>query len=614
MKLTIFLKFVVLFFSIFGILGVGNPVLAKAQDDSIKLPDNFMKRWRSGNGSYRVEKYILPEGRTALEGKTIQMNFPPYTNTDAEFITQTYAPGSGDFVEAVNPIDNLISFEDLKVALQIFQRNKNQEGEIEVIKLLCFQHESDMNISADELINYCEQYLKKVDQGFRELDKWHAYLKSYYLYQKIGNAIKVDQTLSKLIKSNKDSQNNYLYAPHHLTYDLLIGNLIQQVEYYDRVISQSEILFKKALSRNDNDYVSWIGELPFALLYTDKLSDSENVFKQFVLLEENRVVFGGFANNYVGVTDYNRHHLGLQKNLVTQNKYQEALSYADRGKSLRLYHQLGGNSQELTVEKIQEIAKSLNTTFVQYSLLQDDYYFPDNELLIWIVNPNGEINFRLVNLDKVELKSLPKDLKTQLVSITRGTIFTNFNQLPIVTIVSSLIIGGAFLGCSWYIIRQKKIAIVVLASTILAIIFSPAINSQIAERGNTQDNDANLLEGQPFSFDNLVQLSLLNVRGENTNKLDKYLSNTGCRNNKDCLYQLHQILIEPIAEFLPTDSNQNVVFIPQDSIYRVPFAALMDANGQYLIENYTISISPNIGIYQLLHDKLQQKATQINLL
>jgi CHAT domain-containing protein/Tfp pilus assembly protein PilF len=72
------------------------------------------------------------------------------------------------------------------------------------------------------------------------------------------------------------------------------------------------------------------------------------------------------------------------------------------------------------------------------------------------------------------------------------------------------------------------------------------------------------------------------------------------------LRQLHQILIEPIADLLPTDPDQKVAFIPQGELFLVPFPALKDANGQYLIENHTILTAPSIQVLQLTQDLAAQ--------
>jgi CHAT domain-containing protein/Tfp pilus assembly protein PilF len=72
------------------------------------------------------------------------------------------------------------------------------------------------------------------------------------------------------------------------------------------------------------------------------------------------------------------------------------------------------------------------------------------------------------------------------------------------------------------------------------------------------------------------------------------------------LQQLHQLLIAPIAEFLPTDPNSRVIFIPQGSLFLVPFAALQDDQGKYLIEKHTILTAPAIQVLELTHKQRQQ--------
>lgn len=65
------------------------------------------------------------------------------------------------------------------------------------------------------------------------------------------------------------------------------------------------------------------------------------------------------------------------------------------------------------------------------------------------------------------------------------------------------------------------------------------------------------------------------------------------------LRRLHQVLIQPIANLLPTNPNQRVVFIPQGSLFLVPFPALLNANGKALIENHTILTAPSIQVLAL---------------
>jgi len=75
--------------------------------------------------------------------------------------------------------------------------------------------------------------------------------------------------------------------------------------------------------------------------------------------------------------------------------------------------------------------------------------------------------------------------------------------------------------------------------------------------------------------------------------------NQGQAADKKPLLQLYQVLIKPIADLLPKKPTESVIFVPQSSLFLVPFAGLVDVTGQYLIEKYTIQIIPAIQILQL---------------
>jgi CHAT domain-containing protein/Flp pilus assembly protein TadD len=82
-------------------------------------------------------------------------------------------------------------------------------------------------------------------------------------------------------------------------------------------------------------------------------------------------------------------------------------------------------------------------------------------------------------------------------------------------------------------------------------------------------------------------------------------SRTKCKGD-NCLRQMHQLLIEPIADLLPQNPNARIIFIPQLSLFLVPFPALKDNNGKYLIEKHTILTSPAIQVLDFT--KARQKA------
>ncbi|GET37875.1 CHAT domain-containing protein [Microseira wollei] len=78
------------------------------------------------------------------------------------------------------------------------------------------------------------------------------------------------------------------------------------------------------------------------------------------------------------------------------------------------------------------------------------------------------------------------------------------------------------------------------------------------------------------------------------------------------LKKLHHLLIEPIADLLPNDPNERIIFMPQKELFLVPFAALLDKNGNYLIEKHTILTAPAIQVLQLTHQQQQRVSESAN--
>jgi CHAT domain-containing protein len=71
-------------------------------------------------------------------------------------------------------------------------------------------------------------------------------------------------------------------------------------------------------------------------------------------------------------------------------------------------------------------------------------------------------------------------------------------------------------------------------------------------------------------------------------------------------------LIKPIADLLPTNPESHVIFIPQGELFLIPFPALQDEAGKYLIEKHTILTAPSIQALDLTRQarqKLSQPAT-----
>jgi CHAT domain-containing protein len=87
-------------------------------------------------------------------------------------------------------------------------------------------------------------------------------------------------------------------------------------------------------------------------------------------------------------------------------------------------------------------------------------------------------------------------------------------------------------------------------------------------------------------------------------------SSLGSTQPQPDLSTLHQLLIDPIASLLPKDPNAHVIFIPQRSLFQVPFPALQDASGTYLIQKHTILTAPSIQVLDLTRQQRQKLAQQ----
>ncbi len=74
------------------------------------------------------------------------------------------------------------------------------------------------------------------------------------------------------------------------------------------------------------------------------------------------------------------------------------------------------------------------------------------------------------------------------------------------------------------------------------------------------------------------------------------------------LQSLHRLLIEPIADLLPSDPEAPVIVIPQGTLFFVPFAALQDRQGRPLIERHALLTAPAIQVLDLLQGQASARS------
>ncbi|NJL92169.1 MAG: CHAT domain-containing protein [Coleofasciculaceae cyanobacterium SM2_1_6] len=86
------------------------------------------------------------------------------------------------------------------------------------------------------------------------------------------------------------------------------------------------------------------------------------------------------------------------------------------------------------------------------------------------------------------------------------------------------------------------------------------------------------------------------------------------------LQELYQILIDPIADLLPppvaaessnpAQNPERLIIIPHRSLFLLPFPALQDAQGKYLIDKYALQTAPSIQVLQLTQRQRQENSGQ----
>jgi CHAT domain-containing protein len=267
------------------------------------------------------------------------------------------------------------------------------------------------------------------------------------------------------------------------------------------------------------------------LFKSGQLAEAEKVLKQGIeVWKSQRSRLGNRDDFKISIFEGQaKTYRTLQKVLIAQNQTDAALEVAESGRARAfvdlLVSRLKPNgdvssSTDAKIDQIKQIAKAQNTTFVEYSIIYDDFKIQDkqetqeSELYIWVIKPNGEVTFR-----KADLKPL------------------------------------------W----QKQ-------NTTLDELVTNSRNS-IGVRGRG---------GIDVSY------------------------NPNPAKVKNRFQQLHEILIQPIADLLPKNPVERVTFIPQSSLFLVPFPALQDAQGKYLIEKHTILTVPAIQVLDLTRQQRQR--------
>ncbi|MEG4044154.1 CHAT domain-containing tetratricopeptide repeat protein [Microcoleus sp. Pol17_C1] len=242
----------------------------------------------------------------------------------------------------------------------------------------------------------------------------------------------------------------------------------------------------------------------------------------------------------------------LQKVFIAQKKTNDALEIAERGRARAFVELLA--SRQASSASAQTTINPPNIQQIQQIAKEQnatlvEYSTIGNQALyIWVIKPTGEITFRFVDLKSLNI-NLPEVTEGARVSAALGTRGLNDRD----TAIAEMIRGT----------REA-----------LGVSAGDTPNKQTANPPASTTANSRIIYPK--------------------------------------LQQSYQLLIQPIADLLPTDPNAPIIFIPHQSLFLVPFVALQDPTGQYLIEKHTILTAPAIQILQLTRQS-RQKVRQLSL-
>jgi CHAT domain-containing protein/Tfp pilus assembly protein PilF len=307
----------------------------------------------------------------------------------------------------------------------------------------------------------------------------------------------------------------------------------------------------------------------------------------------------------------------LQQVLIAQDRFDEALEVAEQGRTRAFVELLAKRltpnpTQESpitppTIEQIKKIAQEQNATLVNYSIIHDPSQFlmpvkikgkgqnSASELFIWVVKPKGEVAFRRVNIQDVlsnqgEISREKLTSNYQLAAIFISPWITATTIVILVTFIGLGVWRFQWLQSSAKFLqhqiknRPSRFWLSVLLVTALSggLVYLGLSNQQTASNQQTVAGDGS---------GDYTQLGKASVSAKISEPKRK---------------KLYKLLIEPIADLLPTDSKERIIFIPQGALFYIPFPALQNSSGEYLIDRHTMLTAPSIQVLDLTHQLRQR--------
>ena len=72
--------------------------------------------------------------------------------------------------------------------------------------------------------------------------------------------------------------------------------------------------------------------------------------------------------------------------------------------------------------------------------------------------------------------------------------------------------------------------------------------------------------------------------------------------------ELYTLLIQPVEQYLPSTNGSLLTIEPHGPLLLLPFAALIDEHGRYLIERYSLNYTPSLSLFQYVDQHYENSA------
>jgi CHAT domain-containing protein len=498
--------------------------------------------------------------------------------------------------------------ESLHKALKLYQQTGNLEKEFEVLDTLFVAFlggSQDIN----KALNYAKQKLTVAQKLNEPLLQTRALNSLAAIYAALGDYQKSLETLTQSLSilpdemslESNDSEFQEITAEKANIFNsigliyIASGNYQKAVEVYTDLNQYQEAIsspYAIPLSPSFGGEKSGKTELGYALYRMGKIAAAEQILSEELANLENGWSIDRILRSFA-------------------EQYKQVLINAERAYGINIQREMEQLEQYLhSLEQGYPESMSMNgidyTSFVDlFNVVGSDDFQATCTYLQQTLIAADKSQKALEISDRCRGRALVERLAGRIGKDEDESLITaNVTPLTISQMQQIAKKRNATLINYWVTTENKPFALKKQESEIYIWVIQPT--GAITFR---RSNLKKLLEqhqlGETANFQDLIAQTRsdlgIKARGETIGNIDMYSDESTKK-----LQQLHQLLIQPIAELLPKTPEDPVIIIPHESLYTVPFAALQASDGQYLIQKHTISVAPSIQASELTQQRQQQ--------